>query len=134
MACTVPELLYSCTLPSLASCAVTRLATSRPGGTLRLDEFGGLPEGNTVRKVAADGWVAVRFRTTPDTCVAGTPPWPVIWTFRDVLGCSAPPPFCVLVSRIRVGGSEWKPVPDGVSVSVAVLVRLLALSEAVIVS
>src|SRR5947209_2221216 len=101
---------------------------------LRFDEFGGLPDGNTVRNVCVDACVAVRFSTTPDTWLAGTLPWPVICTLRCEFGCSAPPPFGDRVSRMRVGGSGWNPVPDGVSVSVAVLVRLLALSEAVIVS
>src|SRR5437763_1006139 len=122
------------TLPSLATGTITRLGRFSPGCRLMFDAVGTVPDGNTVRKVPAVGATPVTLTATADTCVAGTPPWPVIWTFRDVLGCSAPPPFCVLVSRIRVGGSEWNPVPDGVSVSVAVLVRVLALSEAVIVS
>src|SRR5438309_22508 len=108
MACTVPWALYSWTLPSLASCAVTRLAASRPGDRFRFDELGGLPDGNTVRKVCVEAWVPVRFNTTPDTCVAGTPPAPVICTLRCEFGPRGPPPACVLVSRMRVGGSEWK--------------------------
>src|SRR3982074_2497524 len=53
-----------------------------------------------------DGLVTATLRTTPDTPVAGTPPWPVTW--RSMV-CPAPtgalkPPVPVRGSRIRLRG------------------------------
>ena len=60
---------------------VTRLGTVCPATKFRLDASGIVTLcGNTIRKPGAVVSVAVTLRTTALTPVAGTPPFPSIWT------------------------------------------------------
>src|SRR2546429_537015 len=75
-----------------------------PGPKLRLEASGTAPPvGYAVRYEPAVGSVAVRFTTTAETPVLGTPPWPVACTSMLEL---EPTGLCVpRVSRIRAGVS-----------------------------
>src|SRR5438477_1556264 len=107
MAWTVPWSLYSCTLPSGAKVATTRLGMSVPGGTLRFDAVGRGFCGNTVRNVPLVACVAVTLITTAVAPEEGTPPRPATVTVFDWPAPSGKP---FLVSRIRVGGRAVKPL------------------------
>src|SRR5215831_2111768 len=106
---TCPCELYSktelLTLWKVTRSTSTRLATVAPGSQFRFDTSGlGTPGGQTARKLSAVVFVAVTFRTTADTPVAGTPFLPVTWTSRVLSGPSGPA-GSVRESKIRTGSS-----------------------------
>ncbi len=78
---------------------MARLATVWPAAKLTFEVGGVLtPLGKALNQPAAASLVAVRFITTAETPVAGTPPWPATCRLSDCPGPSAPIP--VRVSRI----------------------------------
>src|SRR5215468_6139587 len=94
------------TLPPVPTGTVRKFAPVQRAAKLMLDAVGRVvPVGNAVRKLFAVGAVTVRFNTTDETPVAGTPPRPVTCSRRTrpapraALGAPLP----VRVSRIRVG-------------------------------
>src|SRR6202140_3279497 len=87
---------------------ITRLGTVCPATKFKLEARGWLlPIGYTVRKLGAVAPVAVTFRITAETPVAGMPlaARPATWTLMVCPGPTAVlvPPFPVRVSRMRAG-------------------------------
>src|SRR3954451_4614690 len=79
---TLPRLLYSDTLPSTPTRAMTRFGTDTPGTKFRFDARGrAWPAGHTVRKLAGpEALVATTLRATAVTLDAGTPRVSVTFT------------------------------------------------------
>src|ERR1700716_1640179 len=103
MTSALPAALKMLPRPFNPTATSTRFGTVWPLTQLRLDASGrATPAGQTVRKLAAVVLVAVTFRTTALTPVAGTGPCPAIWTSRVPPGPIGAPER---VSRIRVGAT-----------------------------
>src|SRR4051794_18077983 len=82
-----------------------------PATKLRLDAVGrGCPVGHAVRKLDVDGSVAVTFKATDPTPVAGTPPRPVTTTF------SSPPAPIAPIAAYRP--STLVPMPSAATTPV----------------
>src|SRR5689334_1759121 len=91
---------------------MARFAIVWPAPKLRLDVGGVLaPLGKALSHPAETGLVAVRFTTTADTPVAGTPPWPATWTVSDFPEPSAPMPVRVSRSLEEAVGRKVPAVP-----------------------
>src|SRR5450759_2393178 len=103
------------TFPLAPTLTITRFAIVQPFAQLTLEAVGRVvPPGYRVRKPAVAVLVAVTFRTTADTPVAGTPPAPRICrsiTLPVLIVCAG------RVSRSRDGDSALYPpaVPLGVA-------------------
>src|SRR5262245_48789327 len=101
---------------------MTMLATVWPGTMLRFDAVGrATPDGQTVTKLAALGFVTVTFNATAPTPAAGTPPRPRINRLSLPASPIAPPPAARpstvgdpgRVSMRRAGVSPVNALPVG---------------------
>src|SRR5215472_8459884 len=101
--------------PLSPSATTTRLGTVTPGVQLRLETTGiGHSRGQMVRKLEPVVLVTVAFRTTAEMPVWGTPARPATCTVSVEpvpRGVAGTPPVPSLVSRIRLGTSEWNVPP-----------------------
>ena len=118
---TLPLSLYTSTRPSWPTLAMTMFGTSCPLTKLRFEAVGrASPEGQTVTKDGAVGFVAVTFKATATAPVGGTPPRP---TTSMLIDWSVPirPPFMkrpsivglLRVSAMRAGVRPLKAWPAG---------------------
>src|ERR1019366_3348319 len=94
--------------PSAPTAAMARLETVWPATKFRLDTGGStLPSAKADTPPGEAGWVTVRFTTTADTPVAGTPPRPATCSTSSAPcptgAAAAPRPD--LVSGTRAGDS-----------------------------
>src|SRR5437773_5584525 len=94
------------TWPPVPTATITRFGTVSPARKFKVELSGvARPAGNTVRKPGVLGFVAVTFKTTAETPLAGTPPRPVTWRLSVWPGLSLArgAPLPVLVSSTRDG-------------------------------